>query len=255
MRRWALGVVALGAMQLACAQQAAPQAGSVAPPGFLQKHVFVHQAIEDASVVRRIKDSGDAEAQRLFAAATASYVNARAALGKGDYVTAGKYLDEAMSAMVKARRRVPDNAGMAVKQRAEYDRSLASVESLAKSYFIQIKQSSQKSSVSGADTEDRASMGIKRLIEAAKAHAKSGDYSSALQALGKAEQVMKSAVGRVLGSTVLDYTQKFETLAEEYAFELERNRSYVDLVPVAIAELKPGNEAKKNIEGLRQAED
>lgn len=250
MRRWALGVVALGAIQIACAQQAAPQAGAAPPPGFLQKHVFVHQAIEDASVVKRIKESGDAEAQRLFSVAGASYTSARAALGKGDYSTASKFLDEAMSAMVKARRRVPDNAGIAVKQRAEYDRTLDSIESLAKSYFIQVKQSRQKSSSSGADTEERASLGINRLIEAAKAHAKAGDYANALQTLGKAEQVMKSAVGRVLGSTMLDYTQKFETLAEEYVFELERNRSFVDLIPVAISELKPSNEAKKSIDGL-----
>ena len=250
MKQWVLGVIALGAIQIASAQQVASQTGAGAPPGFMQKQVFVHRAIVDAPAVKRIKESRDAEAQRLYALAEASYTNALAAISKGDYAAAEKKLDEAMSAMGKARRRVPDAAGVVAKQHADYDKMLESVESLAKSYLSQLRQPGQKSAASGTDTEQRASLGITRLIDAAKAHAKGGDYPHALQTLGKAEQVMKSAVGRVMGSTMLDYTQKFETPAEEYAFELERNRSYLDLIPVAISELKPNNEAKKNIENL-----
>lgn len=35
--------------------------------------------------------------------------------------------------------------------------------------------------------------------------------------------------------------------ALEYAFEFERNRSYQDLIRVAIAELKPDDEAENRI--------
>ena len=87
-------------------------------------------------------------------------------------------------------------------------------------------------------------------MEAAKKHAKEDHPDDALRTLEKAEQVMRSALNRVMGSTVVEYVQKFETPAEEYAFELERNRSYLEMIPVAIAEFKPTDDAKLNIENL-----
>jgi hypothetical protein len=52
-----------------------------------------------------------------------------------------------------------------------------------------------------------------------------------------------AGLNAMLGSSTLQYAKRFETPAEEHAYELERNRSYRELVPVAIAELKPRREA------------
>ena len=250
MVRWVFVVISWGLAQVAFAQAPVQQSSANIPAGLAQKQAFARSLIEDASAAERIQASQDAEALRLFALAKDSYASALTAMKDGNFASAEKQFNEAMSAMGKARRQVPDAAALAAKQRAEYERKLESVESLKKSYLSYLKSAGRKSGATDKETEESASLGISRLIEAAKKHAEEDHPGDALRTLEKAEQVMRSAMNRVLGSAQLDYTPKFETPAEEYAFELERNRSYLDLIPVAIAELKPTDEAKKNIEGL-----
>lgn len=249
MIRWVFVVISWGLAQIAFAQASAPQDGASIPAGLAQKQALARSVIEDASVAGRIQASQDAEALRLFALAKDTYSSALAAMKEGNFAGAEKQLSEAMAAMGKARRQVPDTAALAVKQRAEYEEKLKSVESLKKSYLGYLKSGGQKSG-KDKETEESASLGINRLMDAAKKHAMGNQLGDALRALEKAEQVMMAATKRVLGSVQLDYTMKFETPAEEYAFELERNRSFLELIPVAIAELKPPDDAKKNIEGL-----
>ncbi len=250
MFRWVFVVLFWGLAQGAFAQAPAQQGGANIPAGLVQKQAFARSLIEDASVAERIQASQDAEAIGLFALAKDSYSSALAAIKDGSFASAEKQLNDAMSAMGKARRRVPDAAALAIKQRAEYEEKLESVESLKKSYLSYLKSAGRKSGAKDGETEESAKLGISRLMEAAKKHATENQMGDALRALEKAEQVMRSAMNRVLGSAVLDYTPKFESPAEEYAYELDRNRSYLELIPVAIAQLKPTDEAKKNVEGL-----
>jgi hypothetical protein len=45
----------------------------------------------------------------------------------------------------------------------------------------------------------------------------------------------------------LTYALKFETLQEEYAYELDRNRSYEELVPVALTEMRPSLDVIRSV--------
>ena len=248
--RWVFVALSWGLAQIAFAQaQAVPQGSANIPASLVQKQALARSLIEDASAAGRIQASQDAEALRLFALAKDSYASAITAMKVGNYSNAEKQLNEAMVAMSKARQQVPDAAALAVKQRVEYEEKLKSVESLKKSYLGYLKSSGQKSG-KDKETEESANLGINRLMDAARKHAAENQLVDALRALEKAEQVMRAATKRVLGSTQLDYTPKFETPAEEYAYELERNRSYLELIPVAIAEFNPTDEAKKNVVGL-----
>ena len=250
MIRWAVFFLSLGMMQAALAQAPAPQSAAGIPAALAQKQAFARGLIEDAAVAERIQASQDAEALRLFAWAKENYTRALAALKEGDYAAAEKQLNEAMSAMGKARRLAPDAAALAIRQRADYAQKLQSVEALEKSYRSYLKGAGRKPGAAGNQTDDSATLGISRLLDAARMHAKEDRPGDALRALEKAEQVMRAALNRVLGSTTLEYDQKFETPAEEFAFELERNHSYVELIPVAVAEYKPTEEAKLSIENL-----
>ena len=251
MVRWVVVLLlALGVVQSALAQAPAQQGAGVIPPGLAQKQAFARSMVEDAATAERIQASQDAEAMRLFALAKETYTRALAALREGDFTSAEKQLNEAMSAIGKARRLAPDAAALAIKQRAEYDKKLESVEALEKSYRSYLKGAGRKPGASGNETDEFASLGISRLIEAARKHAREDHPDDALRTLDKAEQVMRSALNRVMGSTMVEYVQKFETPDEEYAFEFERNRSYLEMIPVAIAEFKPADEAKLNIESL-----
>ncbi|TXT27234.1 MAG: hypothetical protein FD134_140 [Gallionellaceae bacterium] len=250
MIRKAVLVIFLGVAQIALAQTPAPQGAGGVPAGLVQKQAFARSLVEDAAVAERIKASQDTEALRLFALAKENYASAIASVKGGDYANAEQQFNDAMSAMGKARRLAPDAAALAAKQRAEYAEKLQSVEGLEKSYRSYLKNAGRKPGAAGSETDESASLGISRLLEAAKRHAAENRPGDALRALDKAEQVMRSALNRVLGSTTLDYAMKFETPAEEFAFELERNRSYVELVPVAIAEYKPKEESRQIIEVL-----
>ena len=250
MSRWVLVVLFWWFAQGAFAQTPVQQSGGSLPAGLVQKQAFARSLIEDASVAARIQASQDAEAMRLFALAKDHYSSALAAIKDGNFASAEKQLNDAMSAMGKARRQVPDAAALATKQQAEYEKKLDSVESLKKSYLGYLKSAGKKSGSADNETDESASLGISRLMDAARNHAKEGRPGDALRALEKAEQVMRSALNRIMGSKVLDYTPKFETPDEEYVYELDRNRSFLELIPVAIAQLKPTDEAKKNIESL-----
>lgn len=250
MVRWVLGVLALGMTQVVCAQELAQQGSGGVPAGLTQKQAFVRGLVEDASVIKRIQASQDAEAQRLLALAGDSFAGALAAIKSGDFTGAEKRFDEALSAIGKARRRVPDTAAVTARQRADYEKLLESVESMEKSYQGYLKRAKLPPGAPGSEMGERESFDVAKRVEAAKSLAKEGRLGDALQALEKIEQMMKSAIGRILGSTTLDYTQKFETQAEEFAYELERNRSLLELIPVAITELKPTEEVQQTIEGL-----
>ncbi|MDH4283781.1 MAG: hypothetical protein OEV35_00530 [Gallionellaceae bacterium] len=250
MIRWAALLLALGVAHFAHAQAPAPQGAGGVPAALVQKQSFARSLVEDAATAERIKASPDPEAQRLLAAAKESYSSALAAMKDGDYAAAEKQLNEAMSAMGKARRLAPDAAALIAKQRAEYAERLQGVEALEKSYLSTIKNAKHKPGSKESEADNSASMGISRLLEAARKHAKENRFGDALRTLDKAEQVTRAALNRVLGSTTIDYAMKFDSPAEEFAFELERNRSYVDLVPIAIAEYKPKEEARQTIDAL-----
>jgi len=237
-----------GLAQGVFAQTPAQQGGADIQARVTQKQSLTLRFIENASVVARIQASQDAEALRLFALAKDSYASGLTAMKAGDFTGAEKQFNETISAMSKAGKQVPDTAALATKQRAEYEKKLASVESLKESYLGYLKD--RKSDAKDKETEESASLGINRLMEAAKKHAAENQPEDALRTLGKAEQVMKSGMNRILGSTTIDFTPKFETLADEYNYELKRNRSSLELIPVAIEQFKPPEEVKKNIESL-----
>lgn len=251
MIRRVAGILVLCLAQAANAQAPAQQKNDGGIPlGLAQRQAFARSLIEDASVARRIRDSGDAEAQQLLAAAGNSYQGGVAALGSGDFPGAEKLFNDVMAMMGRARRRAPDVAAITARQRSDYQKLLASVESMQKSYLGYQKRAKPPVGAPDADSGERASQDAAKLLETAKAQAAEGHLNDALQTAGRAEQIMKTILGRVLGSTVEVYTQKFASLAEEYAFESERNRSLMELIPVAIEELRPAEDARQTIESL-----
>jgi hypothetical protein len=244
-------ILALCLAQAAHAEAPAQQAKDGAIPlGLAQKRAFAKSLVEDAAVQGRIHDSHDVEAEKLLGAAQDSYRSALAALEGGDFASAEKLLNDCMAAMGRARRRAPDVAAATAKQRADYQKLLESVASLQKSCANYQKRAKPPATASGEEANDRANLNAARLVETAKAQAAENHMDDALQTMGKAEQILKSALGRMLGATVVNYTQKFASQAEEYAYESERNRSLMELIPVAIEELRPTEDERQTMESL-----
>jgi hypothetical protein len=230
--------VAAGVAALACA-------GALAQPGtpperraLDQKEALVRRLVFDSPVEQRIEASGNAEAKLQFGRARALHARARALADAGDLAEADTELNAAMWAIGKARQLVPDPAARAVDVRVRYAGLLRTAEALSRSYEGHLARAGAAAPAGDARLE-----AARARIEEAKGLANAEHLAEAVAALERAERDLMAGLNAVLGAATLRYAPRFETPAEEFSFELERNRAYRDLVPVAVAELKPRREA------------
>lgn len=235
----ARGVVA-GVAALACAGALAQGQFSPDRLAVEQKEALVRRLVFDSPAEERIAASGNEEARFHLGRARALHARARALADAGDLAGAQAELNAAMGAIGKARSLVPDAAARAVSLRARYGGLLRAAEALSHSYEMHVGRAREGAPGAGPDLRLAAA---RARIDEAKALANGGELAQAVPVLERAERELMAGLNAFLGSATLLYAKRFETPAEEYAFELARNRSYRDLVPVAVAQLKPRREA------------
>jgi len=206
-----------------------------------QKLAFLKRVFSDSPAARRIEAGNNAEARQYLASAQDSYRSAVLSIKNNDVAGADKQLNEATWLIGKARQLVPDPLTRNVEHRVHYAQMLDSVESLRVSYLRHLQRARQ--SPPGVAASDALLVKVAQLVDSAKSLAESEQVVQANKSLAEAERTLMVGLGRVLGSKTIEYAQRFETLAEEYAYELERNHSYADLIPIALDGFKPGTEA------------
>lgn len=202
-----------------------------------QKQELLNQLLGDSLAAARINASGNAQAQQFMSGARERYIKAVAVLQSADLGAANELFNEAIWMIGMARRLVPDSLERANEYRARYSQLLSSIESLRRSYRVHL------SHLKRGENEDPGWRKVSGLVEEARTHAAAERLLEANRALLQAEYNLLAAFGTVFGTTTLDYTPHFSDAKEEFQFEFERNRSYGDLVPMAIAELKPSAQA------------
>ncbi len=216
-----------------------------------QKAAFLQRVFSDSPAARRIDAGNNAKARKYLASAQENYRNAVLSIKNNDMAGADKQLNEATWLIGKARQLVPDPLARNVEHRVRYAQMLDSVESLRISYQRQFQRARPQSP--GVDANDALLAKVAQLVDGAKGHAEAGRVVQANKSLAEAERTLMVGLGRVLGSKTIEYAQRFETLAEEYAYELERNRSYADLIPIALDGFKPGGEAVREAQRFLDA--
>lgn len=229
------------------AQTAAPPPGPEVTPALVRsKELMVQRLLTDSPAVQRIVNSENKEARELFQAAQGQYNGAAAAMKAGDLARANELLNEAMWTLGRARQLVPDDMNRKIEQRVRYGRLMASTEALRSSYRRHLARAKgvPAGTVPASDELER----IQSWMDEARAYADSEQLTEAIRSLEKAEQGLMAGLNSVLGSATLEYAHRFETQAEEFAWELDRNRSYGELVPLALGELKPTDDARRLVE-------
>lgn len=204
------------------------------------KAVLVQRILADSPVVQRIRASGNDEAKRHLNGAVEKYLQAVTLVGDGLNKEADTAINEAMSLIGRARRLVPDPVKRIVEQRARYAQLLDSTQSMIASAR---RHAARIGARGDADETQRDIVRASGLIEEARSLADAERIDDANRALLAAERALLGGISRMLGSAALDYTPRFESASEEYRYEMERFRSFHDLVPVAVAEFKPPQEA------------
>lgn len=232
----ALAAAALCAAIPAAFAQAGPARAVVE-----QKEALVRRLLNDSPAVVRIEASGNGEAKEYFRRARERHGKAVALLQAADLARAEGELNEAMWMAGKARQLVPDPMRRAIELRVQNRAMMRAIESLRASYRIHLARA--QGLPRGAEAGDARLAGFDARLDEALSFANSEHVQEANAILHGVERDLVSALTAVLGSDTLDYAQRFETQAEELAYELSRNRSYRELLPVARAELRPGRDA------------
>lgn len=232
MRRWA-GLVALIALP-ALAQPVVKSAAE-------QKEMLVRRLLTDSPVVQRIEASGNAEAVDYFRRARELHERSLALIASAQAERAEADLNEAMWLVGKARQLVPDPMRRAIELRVQNRAMTLAIDSLRASY---VRNLARNLGVDPATNPvDDTLKSINARLDEATEHANAEQVERAHTALRGIERDLMAALGRVLGTRTIDYTQRFSTQAEEFQFELARNRGYQELLPVARSELYGGRDA------------
>lgn len=221
---------------------AAPSGETPAAAARLQlerKAQLMRRLLNDSPAVKRISENGNEEARRYFAAAGQHQATAEAALAAGDLPRADAQFNEALWMVGKARQLVPDSMKRVIEYRFRYAQLLASIESLEASYRAHLQRTNR------APARDASWVTVSRMVEQAKTYRTAEQLPEANRALIDAQNALLAALGSVLQGVTLDYTPRFTEAADEFKFELDRHQSYADLVPIALAELKPSADAQK----------
>lgn len=237
--------VAAGVAALACAAALAQPDGEELRRAISQKESLVRRLVYDSPAEARIAASGNGEAIAQLGRARALHARAKALAEAGDHAGAQGELDAAMWSIGKARQLVPDSTARVVDRRVRYAALERSVEALARALDAHVAGAGQGEPGDGARTTLAAA---RAGIAHARGLASTEHLEEAVRALERTEHDLMRALNALLGSATLRYAKSFATPREEFAFESERNRSYRELVPVAIAELKPRREAVALIE-------
>jgi hypothetical protein len=208
-----------------------------------QKESLVKRILQDSPAVRRIEASGNAEARKQLASAQENYRQALLAIQHGEYSTADAQLNEATRLIGDARQLVPDAKMRSIEEQERFSHMLKSVESLRVSYQKYLRRAKSPSLQGEAQLTKAAG-----LVDKARGLAESRQLGQATRLLSDAEHTLMVGMSQVLGSKTIEYALRFDNPVEEYEHELERNKSYADLIPIALAEFKPGSEAIREVQ-------
>lgn len=206
-----------------------------------QKEALVRRLLNDSPALTRIRASDDAEAKNYFRLAGERHANAVALIKGADPASAEAQLNEAMWLVGKARQRVPDPMLREIELRVQNGAMMRAIDSLRASYATHLARA--RGLPPGTPVSEPGLKSIAERIDEARSFVNSENVKEANAVLHAVERDLMVALSGVLGATTIEYAQRFETLAEEYAHERARLRSYQELIPLAHSELRPDREA------------
>jgi hypothetical protein len=235
-----LAGVAAATAPVVAASGADIPAGMSAPAASSQvtlesKTRLVKLLLAQSPAVQRIPQSDNAQAKKKLADAQALYAKAASEAGAGHADAAIKLLDQALLDIVSASRMVPDPAQLASQERARY----AGLAEATRTFLALHKSLSARTSKKGGALDLPK---INAMVEKAEGLAAGGNHQEANALLNNVYKMVVGALSNMLMAETIVYDQKFEAPADEFNYELARNRSYEELIPLALTQLNPPRE-------------
>ena len=238
--RWTTGMAA-GALVVATAMAADADPARTQ----LEQRLKLSAAMmSDSATAQRIASSGNARAMAHLDEGRVHHARAVDLLDKGDVAAARAAADEALKHLGLARRLAPDAPARQSIARQRFGEMDASLDRLIAAWR------DRAGAGAAQDSDHVAALG---LIGAARKLAEESRFDEAVQTLTTAEGHVLAGMNRLMHARTLDYTARATTPAEEFNLELARHRSLMELVPLAINDLKPRTDARVLIDRYTEA--
>jgi tetratricopeptide (TPR) repeat protein len=225
-KRWVGALVLVGSAALAQDDAARAQID--------QRIKLNAKLLSDSPTAQRIATSGNVQAQSHLEEGRVHQALAEDLFAKGDLAGARRAVDAALHHVSMARRMAPDQQGRQAAARQRYEQKQAELDRLMDAW---------RRHAGGTDATDGDLFAATGLIVTARQFAQESRFEDAGHTLAAAESHVLTGMNRLLRSKTLDYTMRPSTPAEEFQLELTRHKGLADLVPLALAELKPKADA------------
>jgi hypothetical protein len=204
-----------------------------------QRLRLAERLIADSATAQRIATSGDTQAVAQFDEGRLHLARAQDALRDGDLEAAQRAVDDALRQVGRARRMVPDPGARQAAAKQRFDQSLHQLDRLVEAWRLR--------SVAEGATPPLLIDAIGR-VDQARALGQQGRLADAQQALSAAEAVVLAGMTQHFASREIDYTVRASNPVELFDIEMARCQALAELVPLAIAELKPRGDPLAQVE-------
>ncbi len=204
---------------------------------------LVKQLLAQSPAVQRIPRSSNAQAKEKLADAQVLYVKAETEFDAGRVEAAIRLLDESLRQIASASSLVPDPAQQAAQERSrnlELREAIRTFQTLHKSHSSRLLTRNLQASAVAADI-DR----IDGMVNKADTLIAGGNQHEANVVLNSAYRTVVSTLNKILATKTIVYDLKFDSPAKEFRHELARNRSYEELIPIALVQLNTPRETAK----------
>ncbi|MEW6312919.1 MAG: hypothetical protein AB1513_02550 [Pseudomonadota bacterium] len=206
-----------------------------------QKRDFVVNMVQQSAGAQRVEASDNQEAKQLLAEARTSLAKGRVALDGGDMKAADDMFGDALRKMSKAARLVPDMAAEEDEKRVRFNKTLQEIEGFQAAYAGSMQRL-------GAESSAAALGQISEFVTRAKGLAADGKWDEANEVIGSAHGIIINAMSKLMATKTITYEMVFDSPKAEFEYELKRNQSYEELVPMALANFRPPDEVVKRVE-------
>lgn len=183
----------------------------------------------------RVENSNNAEAKAKLEEVRSLYRQARAAAGEGREEEAERLVNKALRQMPRVAQMVPNRATEREQAHKRYEELMRQVETFYSWGSDYGKRQKGEDAVAAAlDTHQ-----VKAAMADARRHAAANDYPKANVILERLLNDVINTANQAIGKQTITYDLNFATSADEYRYELTRNREFERLVPLAIAQRRP----------------
>jgi hypothetical protein len=196
---------------------------------------LVKQLLLQSPAVLRIPQSNSAPAKRKLAEAQTLYAKAETEFNASRLDSSMQLLDESLRQIAVASSLVPDPAQQLAQERGRNTQlrdAIRTFQTQHKSLASRMSPAKLQVSTVAADIDQ-----IDGMVDQADTLILDGNQHGANVVLNSAYQMVVSTLNKMLAAQTIVYGLKFDSSAEEFRHELARNRSYEELIPIAIAQL------------------